>query len=659
MDISKWRKYKTSARYYKAVKNHIALQKHGVISSKNVLLREAIVSGDFNKNQNNVVLFRQRIISNDSVNQKNNVVDECRDVETEMQNDENNVVPTATEENETENDWLNNELGNDENDIIDDDEVADDEDFKGIAKFCEDLKVWSIMFGITRMACSALLKILRKIPLIGKDIPIDPRSLVKLDPRFQKLCITPMGNGKYWHQGLERCLRLNFSDLAQPMNISLNINMDGLPLFRSSRTEFWPVLAKVHEMKSAVMTIGIYCGIGKPPGPEIYLRPFVNEIQDIITNGLFINGHKLVVSIRCFICDSPARSFSKGILKQCSINHIWQNIYRFLILFSGVAYFNSFDGCHKCTTVGYHSDISKTTCFPYLDCPERTNRDFRSGKYDEYHRTTTPLQELPIDMIKQFIVADDLHLLHLGFIKRFLGGCVAGRNGFNTKFSAQKITDISDALKNITLPKEFKQKTPRALNELSFWKGSECKTYLHYLSIVTLRDNLNEEYYQHFLLLFCGITICSSSAYVHCLDLAETLLYNYVESFICMYGPDYVVSNIHNLIHVVDEVRQFGVLSSFSSYPFESQLFQIKRLLRTGYLPLEQVAHRLNELSQIVGKRKEKVENFPKLKHENDGGEFKVIIPEASKFYNEVQTENYSLIANNNENKWFLTKKKK
>lgn len=65
------------------------------------------------------------------------------------------------------------------------------------------------------------------------------------------------------------------------------------------------------ELKPIV--VGIWCGIGKPNKLNEFLMPFVQEVNSIATNGLIINGHRLDVSIRSVICDSPARSYIKGL----------------------------------------------------------------------------------------------------------------------------------------------------------------------------------------------------------------------------------------------------------------------------------------------------------------------------------------------------------
>lgn len=104
-------------------------------------------------------------------------------------------------------------------------------------------------------------------------------------------------------------------DLNRNISISLNFNVDGLPIFKSSKQTFWPILATIHEMPHIrPIIIAIWCGFTKPTNLNEYLRPFVDELKDLMENGLMINGFKVSVSFRCCICDTPARSFLKGII---------------------------------------------------------------------------------------------------------------------------------------------------------------------------------------------------------------------------------------------------------------------------------------------------------------------------------------------------------
>lgn len=74
---------------------------------------------------------------------------------------------------------------------------------------------------------------------------------------------------------------------------------------------------------------------------------------------------------------------------------------------------------------GKHDKKYKHTSFAKFDCPRRTDADFRQMADRDHHQfigdkkhgiraPITPLVKLPIDMIKAFSVADDLHLLYIG-----------------------------------------------------------------------------------------------------------------------------------------------------------------------------------------------------------------------------------------------------
>lgn len=75
------------------------------------------------------------------------------------------------------------------------------------------------------------------------------------------------------------------------------------------------------------MIIGLFHGKNKPSKIEEFLAPFVDEIEPILRNGVLINGHKLSVRIRTFICDSPARAFIKGMCLVEIETKISENIY--------------------------------------------------------------------------------------------------------------------------------------------------------------------------------------------------------------------------------------------------------------------------------------------------------------------------------------------
>ncbi|XP_012542681.1 uncharacterized protein LOC105840324 [Monomorium pharaonis] len=157
-----------------------------------------------------------------------------------------------------------------------------------------------------------------------------------------------------------------------------------------THTQFWPILFSIHNLNIEPMIIGLYCGESKPPTPNEFLTSFVNELLIFLNNGIIINGYKINIRVRCFICDTPARCFIKG-----TVN------------------FNSYSSCLKCTTTGEYYYKEHRISFPHIDMPRRTDTTFRNRTDPDHYKMDTLLKKLPIDMIKSIPVSDSLHLLDL------------------------------------------------------------------------------------------------------------------------------------------------------------------------------------------------------------------------------------------------------
>lgn len=269
-------------------------------------------------------------------------------------------------------------------------------------------------------------------------------------------------------------------------------------------------------------------------------------------------------------------------------------------------------------------------------------------------------------MVKQFPVGDSLHLLHHGVMKRLLFGWRDGTfRESHTKWRAATTEKVSEYLKNeCKMPAEF-HRAVRGLDCLSHWKGTEYRTFLNYIGIVVLKEHLTDnKAYEHFLLLFCSVTICTSKQYFRMLPVARQMLLQFIEIFAEIYGEHHICSNVHNLAHLVDDVERFGELETFSAYPFENQLGKIKRLVRNGNRPLAQVAKRMIEdfncvlASDRIKKAIVKNENAVTLSKRNDGSNvpdsFKSSIGREYTFYGKIELKEFC-IATDPANCWFLT----
>jgi hypothetical protein len=81
----------------------------------------------------------------------------------------------------------------------------------------------------------------------------------------------------------------------------------------------------------------------------------------------------------------------------------------------------------------------------------------------------------------------------------------------------------------------------------------------------------------------------------HYASYSAELLRVFVQESAKLYGPTFVVYNVHSLIHVPDDVEKFGCLDSISNFPFESFLGKLKRSIRKPQYILQQINNRFSQ----------------------------------------------------------------
>lgn len=73
----------------------------------------------------------------------------------------------------------------------------------------------------------------------------------------------------------------------------LVVNIDDLPISKSTNSSFWPILYCVKSIKAfmkQVFLIALYHGSEKPKPANDFLKDFVNECVHVSNNGIFINS---------------------------------------------------------------------------------------------------------------------------------------------------------------------------------------------------------------------------------------------------------------------------------------------------------------------------------------------------------------------------------
>ena len=190
-------------------------------------------------------------------------------------------------------------------------------------------------------------------------------------------------------------------------------------------------------------------------------------------------------------------------------------------------------------------------------------------------------------------------LVCLGVVKRML--CYLKKGPRECRLSTQLISQISINLELLQgkMPSEFARQ-PRSLDYLDRWKATEFRQFVLYTGPVVLRNVVSDEMYTHFLTLTVALSILLDSDQEKCkqnLQYAKDLLLYFVRKSESIYGKTFVVYNVHNLLHLADDVEYFNCfLNEVSSFPFENHLQKLKKMVKKAQNPIAQVVKRIQEL---------------------------------------------------------------
>jgi len=122
----------------------------------------------------------------------------------------------------------------------------------------------------------------------------------------------------------------------------------------------------VRSKLNIVCPVGLYFGFAKPFDSNVYLKDFVTEAKNLVSNGVLINNRLYKVIFEVFCCDTPAaKAFNLKVKGH-----------------------NGFFSCTRCKIEGEFKD--GRLCFPFCDVSKReakrTHGDY-VNKTDINHHT--------------------------------------------------------------------------------------------------------------------------------------------------------------------------------------------------------------------------------------------------------------------------------
>lgn len=443
--------------------------------------------------------------------------------------------------------------------------------------------------NFSRYATNQLLSLL--IEFRHGDLPKTNETL--LHTPHIPITVRKVYPGEYYHIGLKKSLqRCNYEFLIHQDVIEIDISIDGLSLSKSSKLKMWPILgAFPNKPNTSPFVIGAYTGYADPSSINDFLAEFVDEVRDLLENGIEVTPQLIwkPMKIRAYICDAPARAFLTG-----TFSHL-ANI-----------------GCNKCDQ--HCVKICGKRTFLTTRGNIRTDESFRNRVQVEHHKpifVAVPsfLETLGTGMVSQ-VPNDPMHLVDEGVFARILGSLFFGPcRSVRLQMNAKELMDEMYISFGPYVPCEFSRKPRSILNEFTRWKGVEYRFWGLYGGFVVLKDFVGPELYKHFLQLFTAIRLVAyPSTHLLFADFAERLIESFVGNYGNIYDPKELVYNIHALLHIVEDVRLYGPLYSFSAYRFENHMREINKHINKTNLILQQLSKRLEEINISNEKKQENLE---------------------------------------------------
>ena len=457
------------------------------------------------------------------------------------------------------------------------DKIASSDDDIGLEEksLRQDIAGWANHNGIKHTHLDDLLKILRRHG--HNDLPSTARSLLQTP---QNITIERKSGMDYIYFPIAERIKAHFEQYSGEIvknidTISISLNVDGVPIFKSSLKTLWPILCSINIAPVKVFPVALTLGKSKPSDLD-FLLDTIQDVQNLLRDGFYVQENHYNVTLKCIVCDAPARALVKAI-KQ----------------------YSGYYGCERCDQKGIW--IRKMSFQETDNLTLRTDASFRNQTQAEHHLGQSPVCNLPIDMIVSFPL-DYMHMCCLGVMKRMI--LVWVRGGKQFRLSAGQQDEISKRLQNLqrSIPDCFARK-PRGLDEVDRWKATEFRQFLLYTGKLVLKGILKKELFEHFMTFSAAVCILLAPHLVskgNNLQYARDLLKYFVEEGFNIYGPGFMVYNVHGLLHIADDAENLGPLDSCSAFPFENFLHQLKKLVRNGNKPLMQVVKRLHEMENSM-----------------------------------------------------------
>ena len=176
--------------------------------------------------------------------------------------------------------------------------------------------------------------------------------------------------------------------------------------------------------------------------------------------------------------------------------------------------------------------------------------------------------------VPEQIFLDPMHLLYVGVVHALLTG-VFFRKGINT---SGMIEAANRRLRNVPVPSDFRRK-PRDISVLAKWKATELKFFIMFY-LPSLRGIIDNEHFLVLTMLSTLVTLLTKKFITQnefaAIDLIADRTVQMIQK---VFGMDFMTSNVHDLMHLGDQVRDTGPQAQVSTAVFEDLIRFLKHLV--------------------------------------------------------------------------------
>lgn len=175
---------------------------------------------------------------------------------------------------------------------------------------------------------------------------------------LRQIIYEKMESGTYSYLGLENAVKRLMGNYNLE-KIEL-LNVDGLPLSKSSRSHVYSILCSLADYPRNVSMIAIYHSNENLENWNAFLKDFVEDIIKFTNEGLTYKGRNISFQIKGFICDAP----TKSAITYCKSH-------------------TAFYACTKCMQKGKY--MQNRVTYPDLHSSKKTHTNFICQSQRQHH----------------------------------------------------------------------------------------------------------------------------------------------------------------------------------------------------------------------------------------------------------------------------------